>query len=249
MGIYLEGFLVAVKGIPKTLEVSLIAVALGVCLGLCLALMKMSKHWILKIPASIYVEVVRGTPIVVQAFIFAYGIPQLLQANGVPFKWAHLIVPAVIVCSLNSAAYVAEVIRSGLQAVDKGQHEAARSLGMSHGMTMRLIIIPQAFKIILPALGNEFVTLIKETSVLSFVGVIEIMRKGTLWNAVTFETFPAYIGVACAYMLLTIPLSRLVHYTEKRMGRTRKPVNAGNDAIEAEVKANLAGGSGGGGVR
>jgi len=148
----------------------------------------------------------------------AYGIPQLLQSNGIEFKWPELIVPAVIVCSLNSAAYVAEVIRSGLQAVDKGQMEAARSLGMSHGMAMRLIIIPQAFRIILPALGNEFIALIKETSILSFVGVVEIMRKGTLWNAATFETFPAYIGVAGAYLLLTVPLARLVNYAEKKMG-------------------------------
>lgn len=222
MGLYVDGFLVALKGAPVTIGVSLIAVALGACLGLGIALMKMSKHWILKIPATIYVEVVRGTPIIVQAFIFAYGIPQILQANGMDFRWSQLIIPAIIVCSLNSAAYVAEVIRSGLQAVDKGQMEAARSLGMSHAMAMRLIIIPQAFRIILPALGNEFVTLIKETSVLSFVGVVEIMRKGTLWNAATFETFPAYIGVACAYMVLTIPLSRLVSYVEKRMATDKK---------------------------
>ena len=236
MGLYLDGFLIALKGAPVTIGVSLIAVALGVCLGLSLALLKMSKHFILRLPATIYVEIVRGTPIVVQAFIFAYGIPQLLQANGVPFKWAQLIIPAVIVCSLNSAAYVAEVIRSGLQAVDKGQMEAARSLGMSHAMSMRLIIIPQAFRIILPALGNEFVTLIKETSVLSFVGVIEIMRKGTLWNAATFETFPAYIGVACAYMVLTIPLSRLVNYVEHRMAVDKKdnvPKSSTLDAGEA----------------
>ncbi|MDD2218431.1 MAG: amino acid ABC transporter permease [Eubacteriales bacterium] len=222
MGLYLDGFLVALKGAPVTIGVSLVAVALGVCLGLGIALMKMSKHWILRIPATIYVEIVRGTPIIVQAFIFAYGVPQLLQANGMDFRWSHLIIPAVIVCSLNSAAYVAEVIRSGLQAVDKGQMEAARSLGMSHTMSMRLIMIPQAFRIILPALGNEFVTLIKETSVLSFVGVIEIMRKGTLWNAATFETFPAYIGVAVAYMILTIPLSRFVSYVEKRMATDKK---------------------------
>lgn len=237
MGLYLDGFLVALKGAPVTIGVSIVAVALGVCLGLCIALMKMSKHWILKIPSIIYVEIVRGTPIVVQAFIFAYGIPQILQASGVPFKWAQLIIPAVIVCSLNSAAYVAEVIRSGLQAVDKGQMEAARSLGMGHMMSMRLIIIPQAFRIILPALGNEFVTLIKETSVLSFVGVVEIMRKGTLWNAATFETFPAYIGVACAYMVLTIPLSRLVSYVELRMANDKNSNNKKPKVAKAEGEA------------
>lgn len=95
--------------------------------------------------------------------------------------------------------------------------EAARSLGMPHGMAMRLIIIPQAFKIVLPAFGNEFVTLIKETCVLSYVGVREILRRGALWNAATFNTFQAYIGVAIVYMMLTIPLSKLIGLLEKKM--------------------------------
>ncbi len=114
---------------------------------------------------------------------------------------------------------MAEIIRSGLQAVDKGQLEAARSLGMSNGMAMRLVIIPQAVKIILPSVGNEFVTLIKETFVLSFVGVVEIMRQGALWNSTTFEIFPAYIGVALAYMILTVPLSKLIIVLERKMSQ------------------------------
>ena len=116
-----------------------------------------------------------------QALIVAFGIPQLLNKYGVEFNWSNMeIVPAIIVCGLNSATYVAEIIRSGLQAVDIGQTEAARSLGMSSGLTMRIVIIPQAFRIILPALGNEVVTLVKETAVLSFVGVVEILRKNVL---------------------------------------------------------------------
>ena len=153
----------------------------------------------------------------VQALIMAYGVPQLLQSIGVPFKWPELVIPAIIVCGLNSAAYMCEVIRSGIQAVDKGQVEAARSLGMPKKMAMKLIVIPQAFKIILPAICNEFVTLIKETSVLGYVGVVEILRRGALWNASSFETFPAYIGVALAYMLLTIPLSKIIGHYEKKM--------------------------------
>ena len=147
----------------------------------------------------------------------AYGVPQLIQSWGVHFTWPELVIPAVIVCGFNSAAYMCEVIRSGIQAVDKGQMEAARSLGMNKSQAMKLIIIPQAFKIILPTLCNEFVTLIKETSVLSYVGVIEILRRGALWNSVSFETFPAYIGVALAYMILTIPLSKIIGRYEKKM--------------------------------
>ena len=174
---------------------------------------------------------------VVQALIFAYGIPQFMQAHVLYFKWANLIIPAIIVCGLNSAAYMSEVIRSGIQAVDKGQMEAARSLGMSKSMAMKLIIIPQAIKIILPAVGNEFVTLIKETSVLSFVGVVEILRKGTLLNAATYQAFPAYIGVALAYMLLTIPLSKLIGVMENRSKNPRQVVELIDEepALEGEA--------------
>ena len=219
MGVYLKGFLIACKGIPTTVWVSLIAIVLGAALGLLLALCSQSKKVVLRAIAKVYVDIVRGTPMLVQALIMAYGVPWLLQSWGSGFKWANLVIPAVMVCGLNSAAYMSEVIRSGIQAIDKGQMEAARSLGMSHGMAMRLIIIPQAIRVILPAFANEFVTLIKETSVLGYVGVIEILRRGQLWNASSFETFPAYIGVALAYMLLTIPLSKLINGYERNVAR------------------------------
>ena len=215
--LYIKGFLVALQGVPVTVGVTLIAMVTGVVLGLVLALMKMSRLKVLTALASLYIEIIRGTPLIVQALIMAYGLPQLLQSSGISFRWPYLIIPAVIVCGLNSAAYVAEVIRSGIQAVDKGQMEAARSIGMTKGQAMKLIVIPQALKIVLPAFGNEFVSLIKETSVLSYVGVVEILRKGALWNAATFNTFEAYIGVALVYMLLTIPTSKLVKRLEKTM--------------------------------
>ena len=215
--LYVKGFLVALQGVPVTVGVTLIAMVTGVVLGLVLALMKMSRIKVLTALASLYIEIICGTPLIVQALIMAYGLPQLLQSSGISFRWPYLIIPAVIVCGLNSAAYVAEVIRSGIQAVDKGQMEAARSIGMTKGQAMKLIVIPQALKIVLPAFGNEFVSLIKETSVLSYVGVVEILRKGALWNAATFNTFEAYIGVALVYMLLTIPTSKLVKRLEKTM--------------------------------
>ncbi|MBQ0018380.1 MAG: amino acid ABC transporter permease [Clostridiales bacterium] len=217
MELYWKGFLIACKGIPTTVWVSLVALTIGSLLGLLLALGSQGKNRILKGIIKVYIDVVRGTPMIVQALVFAYGIPQFLQANGIMFKWAYLVIPAVLCCGLNSAAYMAEVVRSGIQAVDKGQMEAARSLGMSKKMAMRLVIIPQAVKIILPAFCNEFVTLIKETAVLSYVGVIEILRRGALWNAQSFETFPAYIGVALAYMLLTIPLTKIIGRYEKKL--------------------------------
>lgn len=215
--LYVKGFLVALQGVPATVGVTLIAMAIGVILGLILALMKMARSKVLTNIAGVYIEIFRGTPLIVQALILAYGLPQLLQASGINFKWPYLVIPAIIVCGLNSAAYVAEIIRSGIQAVDKGQMEAARSIGMTKGKAMRIIIIPQALKIVLPSFGNEFVSLIKETSVLSYVGVVEILRKGALWNAASFNTFEAYVGVALVYMLLTIPTSKIVKRLEKNM--------------------------------
>lgn len=219
MGVYLKGFLIACQGIPTTIWVSLVAILVGAALGLLLALGSQSGKKVLNIICKLYVDIVRGTPMLVQALVMAYGVPQLIQSTGGDFRWPNLIIPAIIVCGCNSAAYMSEVIRSGLQAVDKGQMEAARSLGMSKGMAMRLIIIPQAIRIILPAFCNEFVTLIKETSVLGYVGVVEILRHGQLWNASSFETFPAYIGVALAYMILTIPLSKIINGYERRKAK------------------------------
>ncbi|MBP3897057.1 MAG: amino acid ABC transporter permease [Mogibacterium sp.] len=219
MGIYLKGFLIACKGIPATVCVSLIAIVIGAALGLLLALCSQTKSKVLHVIAKVYVDIIRGTPMLAQALIMAYGVPWLLQSWGIDFTWPQMVLPAIIVCGCNSAAYMSEVIRSGIQAIDKGQMEAARSLGMSHGMAMRLVIIPQAIRIILPAFCNEFVTLIKETSVLGYVGVVEILRRGQLWNSSSFETFPAYIGVALAYMVLTIPLSKLINGYERRMAR------------------------------
>ena len=219
MGIYLKGFLIACKGIPATVCVSLIAIVIGAALGLLLALCSQTKSKVLHVIAKVYVDIIRGTPMLAQALIMAYGVPWLLQSWGIDFTWPQMVLPAIIVCGCNSAAYMSEVIRSGIQAIDKGQMEAARSLGMSHGMAMRLVIIPQAIRIILPAFCNEFVTLIKETSVLGYVGVVEILRRGQLWNSSSFETFPAYIGVALAYMVLSIPLSKLINGYERRMAR------------------------------
>ena len=219
MGVYIKGFLIACKGIPATVAVSLVAIVIGAALGLLLALCSQTKNKVLQVIAKVYVDVVRGTPMLVQALIMAYGVPWLLQSWNIDFKWPNLVIPAVMVCGFNSAAYMSEVIRSGIQAIDKGQMEAARSLGMTHGMAMRLIIIPQAVRVILPAFANEFVTLIKETSVLGYVGVVEILRHGQLWNSSSFETFPAYIGVALAYMILTIPLSKIINGYERKVAR------------------------------
>lgn len=219
MGEYLQGILIALKGAPMTIGVSLFAVAVGAAVGLGFAMMKQSQNKLVRGLAKLYIEVVRGTPMIVQALIVAFGIPILLKQYGIQFNWPAMVIPGMLVCGLNSAAYMAEVIRGGIQAVDPGQVEAAQSLGMSKGQINRLIVLPQAFRIVIPSFGNEFITLIKETAVLSFVGLVEILRKAQLWNAATMATFPAYIGAAVVYLALTYPLSKAVAALEKHLAK------------------------------
>ena len=198
-----KAFTFALTGVPATIFVSLVAVIIGTFVGLLFALMKKSDNKIISGISKAYIEIVRGTPMIVQALIVAFGIPAFLQSNDIMFKWPDLIIPALLVCGLNSAAYMAEVIRGGIQAVDPGQIEAAQSLGMTKGQINKLLVLPQAFKIVIPSLGNEFVTLIKETAVLSFVGIEETLRKAALFNAATYSTFEAYIAVAIIYLMMT----------------------------------------------
>lgn len=222
MAVYLEGIEVAFRGLPVTLGVSAFAVVVGLIIGLLLALMKLSEKKIVNIIANVYIEIMRSTPMIVQALIFAFGIPILLQGYGIDFHWPFRALPAMIVCGLNSAAYMAEIMRGGIQAVEPGQVEAAYSLGMSKGQVNRLIVLPQAIRITIPSFGNEFVTMIKETSVLAFVGVVEVLRSAQLWNASTFDTFEAYIGAAVVYFVVCYPLSKLVNYIEKQMDGSDK---------------------------
>ena len=220
MADYLQGIKIAAYGIGTTLYVTAGALIIGLVIGLIMVLGKMSQHKVLKWPASVYVEIIRGTPLFVQVLILAYGVPQMINSmsgGSVSFTWKPIVIVGIIACGLNSGAYLAEIIRSGIQAINKGQTEAARSLGMSRSQTMISIVLPQAFKVILPAMANEFVTLIKETSILSYVGIVEITREGMLWASRDFKSFPAYIGVAVIYMCMTIPLSRVVAYLEKHM--------------------------------
>lgn len=217
MDIYLKGIQIAYSGIIVTLEITIFAVLIGVAAGLVVALGKMSTIKPVKLLFSVYVELLRGTPLIVQVLIVYAGVPMLLNQHGFEFRWEDPAIAAIFVCGINSSAYVAEIIRSGLQAVDKGQAEAARSLGMSHFQAMRFIIVPQAFRIILPALANEFIALLKETAVLSIISVTEVTRKSMLWGAATFEYWPAYMGTAFVYLSITLPLSQLVAHMERRM--------------------------------
>ena len=199
-------------GLSNTLLLTLIAVCFGVALGSLVALCKMSKFWPLRALISVYIEVIRGTPILLQLYIFYFVIPQMLPFLRLsPFMWV-----AIALC-INSSAYVSEVIRSGIQAVDKGQTEAARSLGLSSSQTMWKIIMPQAVRNILPALGNEFIMILKETSLASTFFVGDLMTKYLEVKGATYLGFECLIIVGCIYLLVTFPLSKAVEAFEKKM--------------------------------
>jgi polar amino acid transport system permease protein len=202
-------------GAERTVIIAFFTVLLGIIFGVLMALMKLSKNKILKAIASVYIEFIRGTPLLVQLFIIYYGcdFPEF-PALGDQFS---IFLAGIITLTINSTAYIAEIIRGGIQSIDKGQTEAARSLGLTHSMTMRHIIIPQAFKNILPALGNEFITVIKESAIVSIIGVQELMFKAEVVVGTTFKPFAPYIVAAIMYFVMTFSLSKLLGMFERRM--------------------------------
>lgn len=199
------------KGIKITILISLIGVALGSILGAFVALMKLSKIKIISWIASIYIEILRGTPMLVQVFIVFFGITAALGLD------ISALVCGTVALVINSSAYIAEIIRAGINAVDKGQMEAARSLGLNYRQTMKSVIMPQAIKNILPALGNEFVTLIKESSIVSTIGVGEIMFNAQVVQGISFDPFTPLLVAAALYFVLTFVLTRIMNMIEGRL--------------------------------
>lgn len=203
-------------GVGLTLVISLITVCIGTILGAILFLMKNSDISVwkikpLKVIASIYVEVVRGTPMLLQILMVYSGTKLIFNID------VDALTAAIAAIALNSAAYVAEIIRAGIEGVDKGQTEAARSLGMSKAMTMRLIVFPQAIKNILPAIGNEFVAVIKESSMASVLGVGELTFSAKIVQGATYLSLEPLMVAAVFYFILTFSLGRLMSYLERRM--------------------------------
>ncbi len=210
LSIFIESIPYLLKGAVVTLRLSVVSVFFGIILGLFLGLARISKNYFLRIPSTIYVEVIRGTPLLMQLLIIYYALPSFGINLGA-------ITAAIVGLSLNSAAYTGEIFRSGIQSIEKGQMEAARSLGMTYFQAMRYVILPQAFRRILPPLTNEFVSMLKESSLASTLAVTELLRAGreiVVWKANVFSPF---LGVTLIYLLMTLPLTRLSVWLEKRL--------------------------------
>ncbi|ABB15190.1 amino acid ABC transporter permease [Carboxydothermus hydrogenoformans] len=216
--VVIESLPLLAEGALVTLKITVIAVTLGSIIGLFAGLMRIARNPLLKFIARVYVDFIRGTPLLVQIFIIYYGFPQLWAAltGGQP----HAISPwaaAIASTSINSGAYVAEIFRAGIQSIDRGQMEAARSLGMTYGQAMRYVILPQAFKRVIPPLGNEFIAMLKDTSLLSVIGFEELARRGALIIGYNARAFEVWFAVAILYLIMTLLISQLVSYTERRL--------------------------------
>jgi arginine/lysine/histidine transport system permease protein len=214
-----------VTGALTTIKLAFSTVLFGGILGMLLALLRLANNRILRFLASAYIEIIRGTPLLVQLLIVYYSLPNGLEwlclklgLAGDTFQMPDFVY-CVIALTINSAAYVAEIFRAGIQAVDKGQMEAARSIGMPKRMAMIYIILPQAIRNILPALGNEFVVIIKESSQVMVIGMAELMYSANLIRGATYISLEPLLVAAVIYFTLTFPLSKVLGLVERRLSK------------------------------
>ena len=207
------------EGIKNTLIIAFFSVLLGTVFGTLMAMLRMSKVKPLRYLATAYIEFIRGTPLMVQLMFIFYGLP-IPNIPWIP-NFSRF-AAGIVAMSMNSCAYVAEIIRSGIQAVDHGQTEAARSLGFRQSQTMTMVVLPQAVKNILPALGNEFVTVIKESSIVSVIGIADLMFRSKDVIAVTYISLETLAIAAILYFIMTFISGRFVSLMERKMSNGTK---------------------------
>ena len=210
MDLVFNSFPLLLVGAGVTIQITVLSTAIGFVIGLIVGVARISHVRLLRMLAEVYVEFFRGTPLLVQIFLFYFALPVLTGQRIDPF------IAAISACGINSGAYVAEIIRAGIQSVDDGQMEAGRSLGMTWLQTMRYIIVPQAFKRVIPPLGNEFIAMLKDSSLVSVIGFEELTRRGQLIIAKTYGSFEIWMSVAVIYLVMTLTISRFVAYLERR---------------------------------
>lgn len=199
------------KGLLLTLGLSLAGIVLGTALGLAIGLGKMVKNKWVSFPFDLYITFFRGTPLFVQILLIHFGLVPLFTGETEP------VTAAILALSLNAGAYIAEIFRAGIQSIDKGQMEAARTLGMTHVQAMRYVILPQAFKRMIPPLGNEFIVLIKESSLAAVIAAPEIMYWGRAMQGQYYRVWEPYLTVAVIYLIITLSLSFLLNRLERRL--------------------------------
>jgi His/Glu/Gln/Arg/opine family amino acid ABC transporter permease subunit len=211
-GVVFNNFDTLLQAFLVTIALALCAELLGIVLGLVLALMKIGRFKLLSAPAQIYIDVFRGTPLLVQIIFIYFATPNI----GIRIE--SLFFAGLVALTLNSAAYVAEIFRSGIESIDKGQMEAGRASGLTYAQTMRHIIVPQAFRRVIPPLTNEFVMLIKDTSIVSVIGLEELLRSARVIQSATASATPL-VAAALFYLAICLPLIYLANGLERRLNR------------------------------
>jgi len=206
----IKAFPFLLYGAIVTIRITALSIAIGLIIGFLTGLARVWPNVIFRTIAGAYIELIRGTPLLVQIFIVYFGLPAL-GMNLDPF------IAGMIAMGINSGAYVGEIVRGGIESIAKGQMEAARSLGLTYWQAMRYIILPQAIVRILPALGNEFIALLKDSSLVSTIAIAELTRTGQIIITRTFKSFEIWSGVALFYFVMTYAISRIVKYSEKRL--------------------------------
>ena len=216
--IYDDRYKYIFEGLFHTILIALFAVIIGIIIGIVIAIIRNNyevnkKFRVLNSISKIYVDIIRGTPVILQLMIIYYVIFKSVNIN--------ILIVGVIAFGINSGAYVSEIIRAGINSIDKGQMEAGLSLGLKYGEVMRLIILPQSIRNILPALGNEFITLLKETSVGAYIGIVELTKASDIIASRTYDYFFPLIIIAIIYLIMTLGLSKLVNVMERRLNNAR----------------------------
>jgi arginine/lysine/histidine/glutamine transport system substrate-binding/permease protein len=233
----IESLQIIVQSIPAlllgavvTLQLTVMSSILGMVGGSLLGITRLSPSKPLRWITRAYVDFFRGTPLLVQIFMIYFGLPPLLREIGINFRLNPL-TAGVLALSLNSAAYIAEIVRAGIQSIELGQSEAAQSLGLGSVETMRYVIFPQALRRMLPPLGNEFITMVKDTSLVAVIGFEEMFRRGQLIVANNYRAFEIYAAVALIYLVLTIFSSQLFSFLEKWMNPVNRAKRANTQLV------------------
>jgi glutamine transport system permease protein len=206
-----------VEGVELTIYITLLGLVFGFLIGTVAGLGRLSRNKLTRALATVYVEIIRGTPMIVQALFLYFGVPLVTGIRINP------ITAGVITIAVNSGAYIAEIVRGAVQSIDQGQFEAGRSIGLTRRQTMLSIIWPQAFRRMIPPLGNQFIISLKDTSLLTVIGVAELTRSGQEIVAVNFRSFEVYLTVAIVYLCMTLSIATALRWYEKKlMARSRR---------------------------
>ena len=209
--------LMLLKSLGYTMLLTLLALFFAMIIGLIFALFNVSHNKILNVIGTIYIDAIRGVPLIVLAYFIYFGVPQAIKMMGAAGFKLPALQAGTIALSMNCGAYMAEIFRAGIQSIDKGQMEASRSLGLTYGMSMRSVVLPQAFKVMIPSIINQFIITLKDTSILAVIGYPELTNMGKTISGNTFKSLETWAIVGVMYMIVIITLSKVAKAIERKM--------------------------------